>query len=99
MGLLVPWVLPMYYASLSATPPTLMQEGGLYLTTVCYRLGTPLGTLKWVMLTGTTVHGVTRVLQFVLVTIFFVGEVRQLSHHRTDMLPLCRSLSTFLMPI
>ncbi len=51
-------------------------ECGLYATTVLYRLKAPLPLLKWTMLFGTVLHGVTRIAQAVLATAFFVGEVR-----------------------
>lgn len=49
-------------------------EFGLYFTNVLYRLKADYTTLKWVMIMGTTVHGVTHFIQAMLLTAFFVGK-------------------------
>lgn len=50
------------------------REAGLYFTTVLYRLQANYTFLKYTLITGTVVHGVTHFLQGMLVTAFFVGE-------------------------
>mmetsp|Transcript_24475 Transcript_24475/g.53464 ORF Transcript_24475/g.53464 Transcript_24475/m.53464 type:complete len:569 (-) Transcript_24475:360-2066(-) len=56
-------------------------EAGLYLTNVLYRLKANYYLLKWTMIVGTTVHGVTHLLQAALLTAFFVGMGKRMEQY------------------
>ncbi|GAX76394.1 hypothetical protein CEUSTIGMA_g3839.t1 [Chlamydomonas eustigma] len=57
-------------------------ECGLFMTNVLYRLNANYILLKWVMIVGTTMHGITHLVQAMLLTAFFVGMgIRMKEYH------------------
>lgn len=59
-------------------------EAGLYLTNVCYRLKVNYTLLKWIMIAGTTIHGVTHFIQAMLLTAFFVGMGKRMDMYHIN---------------